>query len=89
MANPFNMLNPANPMRGYDFSAIRQIYRSMQGGNPMQMLSQMAARNPQLQPIMQALSGGANPQQVFYSACQQRGINPQEFLRQLTDNGGR
>lgn len=86
MPNPFNILNPNNPMRGYDFSAIQSLYKSM--GDPMQMLSQMASRNPQMQPIMQALRSGANPQQVFQSLCQQRGINPQEFLRNITGNNG-
>ena len=89
MPNPFNALNPNNPMRGYDFNSIRSVYQSMAGGNPLVMLQNAAARNPQLQPIMQALKNGANPQQLFYSACQQRGIDPNEFLRQMTGNNGR
>lgn len=86
--NPFADLNPNNPLRGYDFNALRGMLQSMRGGNPMQALSQMAMGNPQLQPIMQALQGGANPQQLFVSLCRKRGINPQEFMRQLTGNNG-
>ena len=86
MANPFNILNPNNPMRGYDFNAIQGLYRNM--GNPMQMLNQMAMKNPRMKPVLDAINGGANPQQMFYSLCQQRGINPQEFLRNITGNNG-
>lgn len=84
MSNPLARFNPNNPMRGYDFGALRNMYQSMRGGNPMQMIQQMAASNPQMRPIVQALNQGANPQQIFASMCQQRGINPQEFMRQLT-----
>lgn len=86
MPNPFSILNPSNPMRGYDFNAIQQLYRNM--GNPMQLLNQAVKSNPQMRPIMDALNRGANPQQMFYSLCQQRGINPQEFLRNITGNNG-
>lgn len=88
MPNPFAALNPNNPMRGYNFDNIRQTLGMLRGQNPMQALSQMAMSNPSVQPIVQALNQGANPQQVFYSLCQQRGINPQEFLRNITDNSG-
>ena len=82
MPNPFAALNPNNPMRGYDFNQLRSMYKNM--GNPMQMLNQMAMQNPRMQPIVQALQGGANPQQLFNTLCQQRGINPQEFIRMIT-----
>lgn len=86
MSNPFAALNPNNPMRGYDFSALQSMYRS--GGNPMQMIQSMAMQNPRFQPIFQALQSGANPQQLYQSLCQQKGINPQEFLRNITGNNG-
>lgn len=82
MGNPFNALNPNNPLRGYDFNQLRNMYKNM--GNPMQALSQMAMQNPRMQPIMQALQSGANPQQLFNSLCQQRGINPTEFIKNIT-----
>lgn len=58
MPNPFNALNPNNPMRGYDFGAIQSMYKSM--GNPMQMIQSMAMQNPRFQPIAQALQGAEN-----------------------------
>lgn len=82
MGNPFNALNPNNPLRGYDFNQLRNMYKNM--GNPMQMLNQMAMQNPRMQPIVQALQGGANPQQLFNTLCQQRGINPREFVKNIT-----
>ena len=84
MSSPFARLNPNNPMNGYDFGTLRNMYRNM--GNPMQMIQSMAMQNPRFQPILQALQGGANPQQLFQTLCQQRGINPQEFLRNITGN---
>ena len=89
MPNPFNVLNPANPMNANRMGNLRSMYQSLRSSNnPMALFQQMAYRNPQLQPIAQALGNGANPQQLFYSLCQQRGINPSEFLRQITGNNG-
>lgn len=85
MSNPFNVLNPSNPYNSNNMAGIRNIYQSlMSSKNPMQMFQQMARGNPQLQPIMQLLNQGANPQQIFMSMCQQRGINADEFIKNLT-----
>ncbi len=91
MPNPFNVLNPSNPMNAYRGSMgnIRNMYQAIMGSrNPMQAFQNIASQNPAMQPILQALQGGANPQQLFCSLCQQRGINPQEFMRQITGNNG-
>ena len=78
MSNPFNALNPA-------MSNIRNAYQMLTNAqNPMQVFQQIAGNNPQLQPILNALRGGMNPQQLFMNMCQQRGINPQEFLKNIT-----
>ena len=85
MANPFNTLNPSNPYGFNNMSGIRNAYQMiMQSRNPMQVFQQLAKQNPQLQPAVQMLQQGINPQQVFNTMCQQRGINPQEFLRNVT-----
>lgn len=91
MPNPFGVLNPANPMNAYrgNMGNIQALYQSIMGArNPMQAFAQLASRNPQTQPILQAIRGGANPQQLFNTLCQQRGINPQEFMRQITGSNG-
>ena len=85
MSNPFNAINPANPMNTNNMASIRNAYQMlMNAQNPMQLFQQMAASNPQLQPIVNMLRGGMNPQQIFMNMCQQRGINPQEFLKNIT-----
>lgn len=82
MSNPFNTLNPINNM---NMGAIQNAYQMLANAqNPMQVFQQMAMQNPQLQPIMNMLRNGANPQQIFNSMCQQRGINPNEFIRSIT-----
>ena len=90
MPNPFACLNPANPMRNYDMGQLQGMYQSIMGApNPMAAFSQIAMRNPRMQPIVQALQSGANPQQLYIQMCQQRGIDPQQFLRGITGNNGR
>lgn len=85
MGNPFNILNPGNPYNSNNMAGMRNIYQSlMNARNPIQMFQQMARNNPQLQPIMNMLNQGANPQQIFMNMCQQRGINPNEFIKNLT-----
>lgn len=91
MANPFSILNPSNPMNAYqgNMGNLQAMYQAiMGGGNPMQAFQRIAIQNPNMRPILQAINGGANPQQLFNSLCQQRGINPQEFIRSITGNNG-
>jgi hypothetical protein len=85
MSNPFNTLNPANPYNANNMAGFRNIYQTiMNSNNPMQIFQQFAARNPALQPALNMFRQGMTPEQVFNSICQQRGINPQEFLRNIT-----
>ena len=85
MSNPFNMLNPANPYNSNNMAGIRSAYQMLTSSrNPMQTFMQMAQGNPSLQPAIQMLQQGYNPQQIFNTMCQQRGINPNEFLKSIT-----
>jgi len=85
MSNPFNALNPANPYNANNMSGFRNAYQMLtQSRNPMQTFMQLANGNPALQPAINMLRQGMNPQQIFNSMCQQRGINPDEFLRNIT-----
>ena len=83
MANPFySNQNNARPT-----SNINDIYKMiMNSNNPMQMFNYIANNNPRLAPAAQLLNNGYSPQKVFEAMCQQRGINPQEFLNQLNGN---
>lgn len=81
MANPlFNSLFGAMPQIN-SMKQIVDLYKK--GGNPASLIQQMAQNNPQFQPIAQALQNGANPQQLFYNLCQQKGIDPNTILSQL------
>ena len=76
MANPFYQ----NSMNNY-----QNIYQMLiNSKNPVQLFSNLAQNNPQLKPIVNMLNQGANPQTIFNSMCEQRGINPQEFLKGIT-----
>lgn len=82
--NPFNTLNPANPMNSNRVGQMKSMYQAFQNTkNPMALFQQMAQSNPQLQPIMNMLRQGMNPNQLFNQVCQQRGINPQELINML------
>ena len=85
MGNPFNSLNPNAQFNANQMAGFRNMYQLLtQSSNPVQTFRQLAMNNPNLQPIVNMLNQGANPQQIFNNMCQQRGINPQEFLRNLT-----
>lgn len=84
MSNPFNVLNPSNPINANSLGYIKSLYQAAKNSNnPMQYFQMMAQNNPQLQPILNMVKNGGNPQQIFYQMCQQRGINPEEFLKAL------
>lgn len=50
--------------------------------NPQVAMQQMAQSNPQLNQVLQ-MCQGKNPKDVFYSVCQQRGIDPEQFIKML------
>ena len=82
MPNPFfDGCFPSFP----NLNNIKGIYQAMsQSKNPYQMFMNLAGNNPQMQPIIKAMQNGGDPQQIFTSMCQQRGINPDEFIKNIT-----
>lgn len=77
MENPMlSLLNQNNS----GVSHAVQMYKAYQTAqNPALMLQQLTAQNPILSQIRQM----GNPQQAFYSLCQQRGVDPQSILSQF------
>ena len=65
-------------------SQFKNLYSAVQSGNIGQIFQQMAMNNPQMQPVLQMMSSGVTPRQIFYEICQQRGINPDEFIKNIT-----
>ena len=80
MANPFYQNNMSANM-----APFRDAYKMFANSkNPMELFIKMAEKNPNLQPAIAMIQAGQNPQAVFTQLCQQRGINPQEFLKSIT-----
>ena len=77
MGNPMlSLLNQNNS----GVSQAVQMYKAYQAAqNPALMLQQLTAQNPNLSQIRQM----GDPQQAFYSLCQQRGVDPQSILSQF------
>lgn len=85
MGNPFNSINPANPYNANNMAGIRGMYQMLtQSPNPMQAFQQLARQNPRLKPIADMLARGASPRSIFNDMCRQKGINPDEFIRNIT-----
>ena len=75
-----------NPINNNPFMALMQLARS--GGNPMQMLSQMAARDPRAAQAMKLIQG-KSPQelrQVAENMAKERGMTLDENARQMGVN---
>ena len=83
MSNPFNEIRQ-NSVNNNSFGYVKSIYQAAKNSrDPMQYFQMMARQNPRLQPILNMMNQGQNPQQVFFDLCKQRGINPEEFLKML------
>lgn len=82
MANPFfQKENIGRYANNPNFQDLRNAYSVFsKSRNPMEVFTNMAMQNPQLQPVLNLIRSGGNPQQIFMNMCKERGINPQEFL---------
>ena len=72
-----------NPMAGNLLAAMMQIMRS--GGNPMYLLQQMAAQDPQLSQAMRMIQG-KSPQQLRSMAenmAKERGVSLESMANQM------
>ena len=75
-----------NPMNNNPFMVLMQFARS--GGNPMQMLSQMAGRDPRAAQAMKLIQGKSPQQlrQVAENMAKERGMTLDEIARQMGVN---
>lgn len=65
---------------------IMQLVSAMRnGGNPMQMLQQMAASDPMAAQAMQMMQGKspAELRQMATNMCRERGTTPEAVMQQL------
>ena len=83
MANPFFNNNPV-PSAGINMSQVKQIYNMLRySNNPGQLLNQMVANNPQLAQTVNLIRNNGNYEQIFRNMCKERGINADDFIRQM------
>jgi hypothetical protein len=87
MANPiFNNQQPYNKQQFNFPPQVKELFQQLQSGvSPQQIFQQMSAINPQALQTIQQFARGQNmsSKDLFYMACQQRGINPQDFMEAL------
>ena len=89
MANPiFNNQQQYNKQQFNVNPQIRQLIQQLQSGvSPQQILQQMSNINPQalqtMQQFMQQNNQNISTKDMFFMACKQRGINPQDFMEAL------
>lgn len=81
--NPIYQATKTQPMVN-QISEMYKMFTSMK--NPMAAMQQMAIKNPQLQPVVQMLQNGANPEFVFNQLCQQQNIDPNYVISQIKAN---
>lgn len=83
MANPF-YTQQGNNQNGSS-NNLSEIYKLLtNSNNPMQIFNNIAKNNPRMAPVLNLLNKGYTPEQVFTSMCQMRGINPQDFIKNIT-----
>ena len=82
--SPFAGLNPNRvsnlPNMGRVQNAFQMIFNSQ---NPMQAMQKAFANTPQFAQMNNLLRQGKNPEQLFRQMAQQRGIDPDEFIRAM------
>ncbi len=74
-----------NPMFPMNNPVISLVNAAKNGGNPMQMIQQMAGQDPQMRQFMQIVNG-KNPQQLRQMAenmARERGTNVEAVMKQL------
>lgn len=79
MNSLYRQLNPLSN------NSIKQLMNMVRGAkNPQQFLMNIAQQNPQIQQVMNMVrSSGKSPKDLFYQLAQQRGINPDDILKEL------
>lgn len=85
MANPMiQMLNRGAVNPAVQNNPAVNLYRAYKAArNPALALQEMMSNNPTLAQLQQFKNSGADMQQMFYSLCQSKGVDPQSVLAQF------
>lgn len=81
----YQQLQGQSPSSLPNLNKVKQMMNMFKGaGNPQQLLNNMLSQNPQMQNVMQLVNNsGKNPKDLFYELAKQKGVDPNEILRQL------
>ena len=83
MGNPF-YTGGSSTMNGINMQQVKQVYSMLKNSNnPEILLNQMANQNPQLRQTINLIKRNGNYEQVFRSMCSERGINADDFIKQM------
>ena len=68
-----------------NLNGIKQMMQMFKmASNPQQYLISMINQNPQMKEVVNFVNqSGKNPKDAFYALAKQRGVDPNEILRQL------
>ena len=81
MPNPITQALGRNQVMN-NMNQIKQMMNMVKSaGNPQMMVQNMLRQNPQVSQLINQY--GNDPQRAFYALCEQKGINPQEFINTL------
>lgn len=66
-------------------SPIKRMYDTVKyASDPNQAIANMVNKNPRLLQVMNMLrNSGKSPKELFYELAKQKGVDPNEILRQL------
>lgn len=83
MGNPFYTGGSAT-MNGINMQQIKQVYSMLRNSNnPDFIMNQMVQQHPQLAQTINLIKANGNYEQIFRDMCRQRGINADDFIRQI------
>lgn len=84
MANPFNTSNFGQ----VNMQQVKHIFNMLKNSNnPNELLNNLIQQNPKMaQTINLIRNNSSNYEQVFRDMCKQRGINADDFMRNLMGN---
>lgn len=66
-----------------NLDTIKQMMNMVRGAqNPQAMITQLASHNPQMKTMLDMIQG-RDPKQVFFDACRQKGVDPNQIFSML------
>ena len=83
MSNPFfNGFRQTG--NGINMGQVKKIYDMLRNSNnPNLLLDNLVKQNPQMAQTVNLIKSNGNYEQVFRNMCQQRGINADEFVKDM------